>query len=310
MSQSVGLSAPLAEVDGKAAFITGGASGIGLGLAAACLAAGMRVVLADVRRDRLDEAVAVLGGGARVHALELDVCDREGFARAVEEAERAVGSVHLIAANAGIAMSGAITQVGYDDWDWGLGVLVGGVVNTIQSFLPHLLAHGEGAQILATGSTSGLLPVSRTAIYSSAKAAVVTICESIREELGECGIGVSVLCPGPVQSNIRETGRQRPGRYRADSGLAELEETLAQRPISALWMDPYEVGRRALRGVRANDLYIITHPEFREGITERFDAILAAIPNEPINAERAEATSFLLHNAIYAERSEHRASAQ
>ena len=161
MSESVGLLAPLAELDGKAAFITGGASGIGLGLAAACLAAGMQVVLADLRRDRLDEAIAVLRGGARVHTLELDVCDREGFTRAVEEAQHAVGSVHLVAANAGIAMSGEITQVGYDDWDWGLGVLLGGVVNTIQSFLPHLLAHGEGAQIVATGSTSGLLPVSR-----------------------------------------------------------------------------------------------------------------------------------------------------
>jgi NADP-dependent 3-hydroxy acid dehydrogenase YdfG len=300
MSEQIGDSAPLAEVEGKSAFITGGGSGIGLGLAAACLGAGMAVVLADLRRDRLDEAVAVLDGGQRVHTVELDVCDREGFARAVEEAERAVGSVHLVAANAGIAMSGAITQVGYDDWDWGLGVLVGGVVNTIHSFLPHMLAHGEGGQILATGSMSGLLPVSRTAIYSGAKAAVITICESIREELGERNIGTSVLCPGPVQSNIRETGHQRPERYRADSGLAEVEDGLAQRPISPLWMDPYEVGRRALLGVRANDLYIITHPEFREGIAERFDAILDAIPDEPIDAQRAQATSFLLHNAIYA----------
>jgi NADP-dependent 3-hydroxy acid dehydrogenase YdfG len=310
MSESAESGAPLAEVDGKAAFITGGASGIGLGLAAACLGAGMRVVLADVRRDRLDEAVAVLRGGARVHALELDVCDRERFARGVEEAQTAVGNVHLVAANAGIAMSGEITQVGYDDWDWGLGVLLGGVVNTIQSFLPHLLAHGEGAQIVATGSTSGLLPVSRTAIYSSAKAAVITICESIREELGERNVGVSVLCPGPVQSNIRETGHQRPDRYRAGSGLAEVEEHLAQRPVSALWMDPDEVGRRALHGIRANDLYIITHPEFRDGITERFDAILAAIPNEPINTQRALATSFLLDNPIYTQTPAHNPAAR
>ena len=301
MPQPAPLPAPLSQLDGKAAFITGGGSGIGLGLATACLDAGMRVVLADIRRDHLDEAAASLDGGDRVHTIELDVCDREAFARAVDDAQRAVGNVHLLAANAGIAMSGEITLTGYDDWDWGLGVLLGGVINAIQSFLPHLLSHGEGAQIVVTASTSGVLPVSRTVIYSTAKAALVTLCESIREELGELNIGVSAFCPGPVATNISETGRMRPQRYREASGLREVEQRLGERPNSPLWMDPFEAGERLLRGVRANDLYIFTHPEFRDGVAERFEAMLASFPDEPINTERARETDFLLHNAVFAE---------
>lgn len=301
MTQPAQRSAPLSDLDGRAAFITGGGSGIGLGLAAACLDEGMNVVLADVRRDHLDDARERLDGGERVHTIELDVCDRDAFAQAASEAQRAVGNVHLLAANAGIAMSGAITVARYDDWDWGLGVLLGGVVNAIQSFLPHLLSHGEGAQIVATASTSGVLPVSRTAIYSTAKAAVITLCESIREELGEQNVGVSAFCPGPVATNIRETGRIRPERYRDHSGLREVEQRLEQRPNSPLWMDPFECGRRMLRGARENDLYIFTHPEFRDGVAERFDAILASFPDEPIDSARAEETAFLLHNAVFAD---------
>jgi len=287
--------APLAQLDGRAAFITGGASGIGLGIAAACLREGMRVVIADLRHDHIEQALARLGGGDRVHALELDVCDREAFARAAGEAEARVGSVHLLVCNAGMAMRGGIALAGYDDWDWGLGVLLGGVINGIHTFLPHLLGHGEGAQIVCTASTSGVLPAAGSPIYNTAKAAVVALCESIRDELGDRGIGVSAFCPGPVQSNIRDTGRIRPDRYRAASGFAELERELAQQPNSPLWMDPFECGERMLRGARANDLYIFTHPEFRDGVAERLQAMLVSFPDEPVDPARAEAYPFLLH---------------
>jgi NAD(P)-dependent dehydrogenase (short-subunit alcohol dehydrogenase family) len=293
--------APLEDLAGRAAFITGGASGIGLGIASACIDAGMEVVIADLRADHIDRAIVELGESGRVHALELDVCDREAFATAVEAAARLVGSVHLLVNNAGMGIGGPITLTRFDDWDWGLGVLLGGVVNGILSFLPHMLGHGEGAQIVNTASMSGLLPVSRTAIYTTAKAAVIGLSETIREELTEQGIGVSAFCPGPVQTNIRETGRTRPERYRVASGLLDLERELEQRPNSPLWMDARECGERVLRGVRANDLYILTHPEFRDGTAERFEAILASFPDEPLNAERAAAIGFLLRNAIFAD---------
>ena len=297
---------PLAEVSGKSAFITGGASGIGLGIADACARAGMRVVIADLRADHIKTALAHLEGRGEVHALELDVCDRDAFAAAVSRSRELVGNVHLLVNNAGMGIGGPITMTGYDDWDWGISVLIGGVVNGILSFLPHMLEHGEGAQIVSTASMAGLLPVSRTAIYSMSKAAVIGLSETIREELGEQGIGVSAFCPGPVQTNIRETGRTRPDRYRGDSGLLEMEASLEERPNSPLWMDPFECGERVLSGVRANDLYILTHREFRDGIAERFEAILASFPDEAIDEARAAKIRFLLRNRIFAELLEER----
>lgn len=287
--------APLAQLEGRAAFITGGASGIGLGIAAGCLKSGMRVVLADLRPDHIEQALTLLDGGERVHAIELDVCDRQAFARAVDETTERVGNVHLLVNNAGMAMGGPIALAGYDDWDWGLGVLLGCAVNGIHSFLPHLLSHGEGAQIVCTASTSGVLPAAGGTIYNTAKAAVVALCESIRGELGELGIGVSAFCPGPVQTNIRETGRLRPQRYREASGFAEIEQALAQRPNSPTWMDPFECGERMLAGVRANDLYIFTHAEFRDGVAERMQAMLVSFPDEPVDEERSAGYGFLLH---------------
>ena len=292
---------PLAEVSGKGAFITGGASGIGLGIADACARAGMRVVIADLRADHIETALASLEDRGEVHALELDVCDRDAFAAAVTRSRELVGNVHLLVGNAGMGIGGPITMTRFDDWDWGISVLIGGVVNGILSFLPHMLEHGEGGQIVSTASMAGLLPVSRTAIYSTAKAAVIGLSETIREELGEQGIGVSAFCPGPVQTNIRETGRARPQRYRGDSGLLEMEASLEDRPNSPLWMDPIECGERVLAGVRANDLYILTHREFKDGIAERFDAILASFPDEAVDETRAAEIPFLLRNRIFSE---------
>jgi NADP-dependent 3-hydroxy acid dehydrogenase YdfG len=300
---------PLRELDGKAAFITGGASGIGLGIATAAVDAGMKVVLADLRHDHIEQALEQFGGAEGVYAIELDVCDRAAYARAVDDAERLVGKVHLLVNNAGVGIGAPIDEIRFDDWDWGLGVLIGGVVNGIQSFLPHMLEHGEGAQIVNTASTSGLLPVSRTVIYSAAKAAVIAIAETIREELGERHIGVSAFCPGPVATNIRESGRTRPERFRRDSGLLEVERKLEERPNSPTWMEPLECGERLLRGVRNNDLYILTHPEFREGVRERFRAILASFPDEEVDARRAASYEFLLRNRVFAEELERREGA-
>ncbi|HLW94686.1 MAG TPA: SDR family NAD(P)-dependent oxidoreductase [Solirubrobacteraceae bacterium] len=297
---------PLAEVSGKGAFITGGASGIGLGIADACARAGMRVVIADLRPDHIEDALASLEGCGEVHALELDVCDRDAFAAAVTRSRELVGNVHLLVGNAGMGIGGPITMTRFDDWDWGISVLIGGVVNAILSFLPQMLEHGEGGQIVSTASMAGLLPVPRTAIYSMAKAAVIGLSETIREELSEQGIGVSAFCPGPVQTNIRETGRTRPQRYRGDSGLLELEASLEERPNSPLWMDPIECGQRVLAGVRANDLYILTHREFKDGIAERFDAILASFPDEEVDEARAAEIPFLLRSRVFSELLEER----
>lgn len=292
------------QVAGKVAFVTGGASGIGLGLSKVLVNAGMKVVIADVREDHLAEAAACFAESGRqrdVLALRLDVTDRAAFAAAASESLRAFGKIHVLVNNAGMGIGGPIRQTRFDDWDWGLGVMIGGVVNGIQTFLPHLLAHGEGGHIVNTSSMAAIIPIPGYAIYITAKAALIGLSESLRGELAADNIGVSAFCPGPVQTNIRESGKTRPEKYRKDSGYREFEQRLAERPNSPLWMDPVECGERILRGIRRNDLYIFTHREFREGAEEHFRAMLAAFPDEPLNVERADAIRFLLSNPIFKE---------
>jgi len=290
------------DVAGKVAFITGGASGIGLGMAKAFVNAGMKVVISDIREDRMTEAMAgfrQVGQDQHVHSLKLDVTDREGFVRAADETERVFGRVHVLCNNAGIGLIGSIKLTRFDDWDWGLSVLIGGVVNGIQIFLPRILKHGEGGHIVTTSSMGGMLPLSESAVYSTAKAAVIAMCESLRGALADDHIGVSAFCPGPVATNIREAGILRPARYRENSGFAELEKELAQRENSPNWMSIEECGERVLRGIRRNDLFIFTHREFKEGVAERLQAILTSFPEEEINEKRASEITLLTSNPIY-----------
>jgi NAD(P)-dependent dehydrogenase (short-subunit alcohol dehydrogenase family) len=290
------------NVTGKVAFITGGASGIGLGMAKAFVSAGVKVTIADIREDRMSEAVAIfdqMGQRENVHFLKLDVTDRKAFARAADETERVFGKVHILCNNAGMGLLGPIKLTKFDDWDWGLSVLIGGVVNGVQIFLPRILRHGEGGHIITTSSMGGALPLAGSPVYSTAKAAVIAMCESLRGELAADNIGVSAFCPGPVATNIREVGKLRPERYKSDSGLAELEQQLANREDSPHWMSIEECGERVLQGLRRNDLFIFTHREFREGVAERMEAMLASFPDEEINQKRAAEIPFLIRNPIY-----------
>jgi NAD(P)-dependent dehydrogenase (short-subunit alcohol dehydrogenase family) len=292
------------NVEGKVAFITGAASGIGLGMAKAFVDAGMKVVIADINKDRMDEAMAGFkqrGQENRVHCLKLDVTDRKAFAGAADEAERVFGKVHVLCNNAGIGLLGSIKLTKFDDWDWGIQVLIGGVVNGIQIFLPRILKHGEGGHIVTTSSMGGALPLAGSPVYSTAKAAVIAMCESLRGELAADNIGVSAFCPGPVATNIREAGILRPERYKADSGLGELERDLAQRENSPNWMSIEECGERVLQGIRRNDLFIFTHREFKEGVEERMQAMVDSFPDEEINEKRAAEIPFLTRNPIYAQ---------
>jgi NAD(P)-dependent dehydrogenase (short-subunit alcohol dehydrogenase family) len=290
------------DLAGKVAFITGGASGIGLGMANAFVNAGMKVVISDFRMDHLDESAEYFkqkGQEKSIYQLKLDVTDREAFDFAAEETERVFGKVHILCNNAGVGVLGPVKLAKFGDWDWVLGVMIGGVVNGIQVFLPRILKHGEGGHIVTTSSMGGVLPLAESPIYSTAKAAVIGMCEAMRGELAEDNIGVSAFCPGPVATNIGEVGRMRPEKYREDSGYAEKEAELAQRANSPNWMSIEECGDRVLRGIRQNDLYIFTHREFKEGVAERMDAMLASFPDEEINQERAKEITFLTSNPIF-----------
>jgi NAD(P)-dependent dehydrogenase (short-subunit alcohol dehydrogenase family) len=287
------------DIAGRTAFITGGASGIGLGMARAFVEAGMRVVIADLRQDHLDEAMAAFRDPSTVLALKLDVTDRDAFAAAADAAEARFGPVHLLCNNAGVAVAGPLKQARWDDWDWVLGVNVGGVVNGVQTFVGRMLAHGEGGHIVNTASMSGLLPHANTASYTMSKGAVIALSEVLASELGPNGIGASAFCPGPVATNIAKAGETRPARL-ADTGYAEADKRRQTEVNRDLFMDPLDVGRIVVEGVRENRLYILTHSEFRDGLRARCDAILASVPDVPANPALMAAYPFLMANPIHA----------
>jgi NAD(P)-dependent dehydrogenase (short-subunit alcohol dehydrogenase family) len=268
------------DVAGKTAFITGGASGIGLGMARALVKAGMKVTIADLRQDHLDAALAGFDRAA-VHGIRLDVTDRTAMAAAAEECEQVFGKLHVLVNNAGVGLEGPLKQATFDDWDFGMGVNLGGVINGVQIFLPRIRAHGEGGHVVNTASLAALVAMpAHMVMYVTAKAGVLALSESLHTELVEENIGVTVLCPGPVKSNIHQASRNRPERFRAHSGFTESEQRLGTRQVSDLWMEPDEVGEMVLKAIRNGELYVITHGEWRDVARARFDAMLAAMPTK------------------------------
>ena len=157
------------HVEGKVAFITGAANGAGFGMAQVFSKNGMKVVIADIRQDSLDRAMAHFGNNPNVHAIRLDVTDREAFARAADETERVFGKVHVLCNNAGINLFVPIEECTYNDWDWVMGVNFGGVVNGIQTFIPRIRKHGEGGHIVNTASMAAFLPSAAAGIYTASK---------------------------------------------------------------------------------------------------------------------------------------------
>ena len=297
--------APLAEVAGKVAFITGGSSGVGLGLARALRAAGMKVAFTWRREDHRDQALDLLGReDPQVLAIRLDVTDRAGWVAAADEVERAFGRVHLLACNAGVGIRAGAAEATFKDWDWGLGVNLGGVINGITVMLPRMRAHGEGAQLLATCSSSGLVAGGGIGIYITAKFAVMGLMESLRDELAGANVGVSVFCPGFVKSNLVESERMRPAALvneiaKPSTVAPSANEEAMMRKFMAVAMDPLEAGQRVLDGIRRNDLYIFTHQEFERATRERMEALLASFPSETAPAARTM-TARRFMTAMYA----------
>jgi NAD(P)-dependent dehydrogenase (short-subunit alcohol dehydrogenase family) len=263
------------DVEGKVAFITGGGSGVGLGMAKAFVSAGMRVAISDIRADHLETAKAVLEG--EVHAIQLDVTDREAFARAAEETERVFGNVHVVCNNAGIMLFNDMTEATYQDWDWVFGVNLGGVVNGVVTFVPRIKAHGEGGHVVNTASMAAFVAGPNAGIYTTAKFAVLGLSDSLRWDLLPHGIGVSVVCPGLVNSNIYESARVTP----PDEEFIRILPSLY-----GAGMDPEEIGEKVLRAIRRNQFYVFTHPDHRDELRGIFDEIMAAFPDEPVPPER------------------------
>ncbi|WP_183029928.1 SDR family NAD(P)-dependent oxidoreductase [Altericroceibacterium spongiae] len=274
---------PIDSFEGKTAFITGGASGIGLGIAKVLVARGAQVVLADLRQDHIDDALAEFAGAGQsntVSAMQLDVTNREKYREAAQKMQDEFGGVDILINNAGVGLEGPLEQATYADFDFGFGVNIGGVINGFVEFMPQMIAHGRGGHILSTSSLAAeVVMPAHLAIYGASKAAVCHFCESVRGELGEKGIGVSVLLPGPVKSRIHECQENRPEALRMQSGFAESEQKLSERQLGAGWMDAEEAGNLVADGILANDPYIVTHGMFKEAQRARSQAVLDATPD-------------------------------
>jgi NAD(P)-dependent dehydrogenase (short-subunit alcohol dehydrogenase family) len=301
------------DLKGKVAFITGGASGIGLGIAKACAKYGMKVVIVDMRQAALDEAMAYFKKTKQpVHPIKLDVTDRVAYVKAADEAEKVFGKIHVLVNNAGVsAGNGPMDKLTYKDWDYSISVNVGGVINGIMTILPRILKHGEGGHIVSTSSTCGLMGSANLTIYCTTKYAVTGMMECLATELQDRNIGVSVLYPGPTMGNLGQSSfENRPAHLRNEGEtwpprLPPGQEGQPRRPpgdMSYVFMDPLETGERVLRGIKRNDLFIHTHPEFREGYIARHDALIRAIPEEPHNEKRWEVMKnfgTIIYNDIY-----------
>jgi NAD(P)-dependent dehydrogenase (short-subunit alcohol dehydrogenase family) len=264
------------EFHGKAAFVTGGASGIGLALGRALAESGCRVMLADIEETALEAASRGLEGvGAEIRGVICDVADPASVDRAAEQAIRAFGKIHILCNNAGVAAGGGIDNISLDSWRWVLDVNLMGVIHGIAAFLPHMRAHGEGGHIVNTASMAGLLSGGGLGFspYTASKYAVVGISEGLAAELKPLGIGVTVLCPGYVRTGIAESARNRPVRYGQPATTAPASRVSE---LVRAGMDPQTVAAHVLNAIRDDELYVLTHPDYRARLKERFDDILAA----------------------------------
>ena len=270
------------ELAGKTAFVTGGASGIGLALGRAFAEAGMKVMLADVETDALAAAVKSLHNvGPDVRGVVCDVADSSSVEDAAKASHEAFGNVHVVCNNAGVAAGGGIDHISLDNWRWVLDVNLMGVLHGIRSFLPHIRQHGEGGHIVNTASMAGMNNGMGFSPYAASKFAVVAMSEGLAAQLKPLGIGVSVLCPSYVRTGIGESGRNRPQRYGPAPTLdpaspaAALVAEIALRLQAGL--DPAAVAARVLDAIRNDELYVFTHSDMGTGVDERFAAIQAAM---------------------------------
>ena len=268
------------DLHGKVAVVTGAASGIGLALAQAFGAAGMKVVLADIEAEALEQAAATLPAGIEAEAVVCDVSDGAQVDALRDSAVQRFGTVHVVVNNAGVSAGGPVWEQSVEDWEWVLGVNLWGVIHGVRAFTPLLIEQGEG-HIVNTASMAGLSSPPFMAVYNVSKHGVVTLSETLFADLamtGATGVGVSVLCPGWVRTRIHEAGRNRPGAANGlpvsdgaeQAGFADVVGSLIESGL-----DPADVAAQVLDAVRQDRFYVLTHPEWDAMIAERTERIIA-----------------------------------
>lgn len=270
------------QLAGKTAFVTGGANGIGFALGRALAEAGMNVMLADIEQGPLAAAVARLSdSGTNVRGVICDVTDPDSVERAASETVETLGNVHILCNNAGVAGGSGIDDISLDTWRWVIDVNLMGVVYGIKSFLPLMRAHGEGGHIVNTASMAGLESGMGFSPYAASKHAVVSMSEGLARQAAPLGIGVTVVCPGFVRTEISGSARNRQSKYGPAPALdptsygGKLAAASARQQQAGL--DPFDVARLTLDAILKNELYVFTHPEIHDAVKQRFSAIEAAM---------------------------------
>ena len=258
---------------GKVAVVTGGGSGIGRALTLALAREGARVVVADVDEG----AMGAVAGEARGHGVDAltvrtDVSDLGQVQALAERAWQAFGVVHVLCNNAGVAAWGGLERATHRDWQWVLGVNLWGVIHGIETFVPRMIAGGEGGHIVNTASMAGLIASQGLGVYNTSKYAVVGLSETLAKDLKPYRIGVSVLCPMGVETRIRESERNRPAALRNEREPAAPAVELIGR-----YLAPDAVADMVLAAVRRNELYVITHDEGLEPLRRRFERMQQSI---------------------------------
>ncbi|MCU1454005.1 MAG: family oxidoreductase [Acidimicrobiales bacterium] len=264
------------ELSGKVAVVTGAASGIGLAMVHAFAAEGMRVVLADIEAEALDKAVADLPAGVEALSMVTDVSKSEEVDRLRDAALERFGAVHVVCNNAGVSSGGKSWEQSVEDWAWVLGVNLWGVIHGVRAFTPLLIEQGEG-HIVNTASMAGLTSPPYMGAYNVSKHGVVTLSETLFGELQVEGsaVGVSVLCPGWVNTRIHEADRNRPGGADAGGGAMEAGMRDVVAGLLATGLQPTDVADLVVDAVKQRRFYILSHPEWKPMISGRVERIVA-----------------------------------
>ena len=269
-------------ISGKVAVITGGASGIGFATAKALAAKGARLVIADIEASALNQAVAELSSsGAKVEGVVCDVADLGSVQNLAQQAFSKMGAVHILFNNAGVALNGHIVDMKQSDWEWIIKVDLWGPIHGVEAFLSRMIEQKQGGQILFTSSIAGLVPTEGLGVYSVAKYGVVALAETLRREVRQHNIGVSVLCPLRVDTNIGTSERNRTADFGGAAASPRRQPQASSNIVMAgEVMKPEDVATVVVEAILANRLYILPHDDSRGLIRRRFQRIDATFDEQ------------------------------
>jgi NAD(P)-dependent dehydrogenase (short-subunit alcohol dehydrogenase family) len=314
----------------KVVYVTGGSSGIGLGIVRAAHEAGAKVVMGNLDdRQWADALKNFPANDPRVMTVVHNVLEKDAWPRTADAIEKKFGPVDILVNNAGVGLTQSSVNGTLNDWEWGMGVNFWGPVYGINTFVPRMRARGTGAQIVTTTSTSGILPNSGAGIYSVSKIAAVGLMEVARAELAATNIGTSCFVPGNTTSNIGQSETYRPEELKNAPGAAAPAGARAggaprgagaaaaggaragAAPSSPYWarpQDPVVVGRVVIDGILNNDLFIVLQPEWRPGVEARANALIESmVPHQPMpESMTTGAADRYLRTPIYSQEIAHR----